>query len=408
MRNAGLVAAVLGALACAQEDPAAQLGRAQARLTSISSFGSNPGGLDMFLYAPAAPRTKAAVVVAMHGCTQTADDYVNVGWNALADQYGFYVVYPQDSSDLDQCLDWFTASDASRDQGEALSIKQMVDYVKAHYDVDPQKVFATGLSSGGAMTAVMLAAYPDVFAAGAAMSGIPFGCATNGGLAGETCMLPPGVTKTAKAWGDLARGADPSWTGARPRMSVWQGTSDNVVTFTNFAEMVKQWTDVQGLDSVVGVTETVGSAEHVSYNDGSGRTMVESWAISSMLHGQAIDPANGCGTAGLYIIDEHLCSALYAAKFFGLTDEPADAGAPAGLDAATPAVPPDAQVVAPDAGAPASHPDAGTGADASAPRADGGGRVPDAPNCGCTSGPSGAAALWLSLSLGALALRRRR
>jgi poly(hydroxyalkanoate) depolymerase family esterase len=409
MRQAEKILALL-AVACALGacplgfPPAPGTGSTAQELTSVSNFGTNPGGLAMYLYAPAAPLDPAPVVVAMHGCGQTAADYVHAGWNTLADRYGFYVVYPQDDSDLNRCLLWYDPSSNARDQGEALSVKQMVDYMKAHYSIDPARVFATGLSSGGAMTVAMLADYPNVFAAGAAMSGIPYGCATTV-MQGQACMA--GVTKTAQAWGDLARAAYPGYTGPWPRITLWQGTLDQVVSFTNSAELVKQWTNVHGLDAVVGVTETVGPGEHTVYQDPvSGRTMVESWAVQQMTHGVAVDSADGCGSAIPFVLDVHLCSSLWAARFFGLVPEPADAGAP-GLDAALPPST-DAQAIGPGKDASTASADAAAlGQDAGAPATDSGHAVsPEEPGCGC--GATGGATALILLPLVLLALRRRQ
>ena len=389
-----LGACVLGA------EPPAPLGTAHQGLTAVPNFGSNPGGLAMYLYAPAAPLASAPLVVAMHGCGQTASDYVHAGWNALADQYGFYVVYPQDGSDLNWCFLWYDAASNARGQGEALSVKQMVDYMKAHYAIDPARVFVTGLSSGGAMTVAMLADYPEVFAAGAPMSGIAFGCTAT--QSATTCMA--GVTKTAQAWGDYARAADPGFGGPWPRVSIWQGTLDQVVSFANAAELVKQWTDVQGLDSVVGVSETVGPAEHTEYKDPvSGRTMVESWAVQQMNHGVAVDPAGGCGSAMPYVLDVQLCSSLWAAKFFGLVPEPPDAGA---ADAAM--MTPDAQPSAPgrDAATPSADAAVAAGRDASAQAVDAGHAASPGSGCGCGAA-SGAATAMVLLPLALLSLRRR-
>src|SRR5690348_14516655 len=96
-------------------------------LTQVTGFGSNPGQLDMYLYAPQGISAGAPLVVAMHGCTQSAADYVNAGWNELADRWKFYVVYPEQvtANSQEKCFDWFTAGDIERGAGEALSIKQM-------------------------------------------------------------------------------------------------------------------------------------------------------------------------------------------------------------------------------------------------------------------------------------------
>ena len=126
---------------------------AYAPITSVTSFGSNPGALNMYTYVPAGIPADAPLVVAMHGCTQSASVYVDAGWNELADLWKFYVVYPeQPSASLEYCFDWYDTSSTTRGEGDALSIKQMVDYMKANYSIDASRVYVTGLSAGAAET----------------------------------------------------------------------------------------------------------------------------------------------------------------------------------------------------------------------------------------------------------------
>jgi poly(hydroxyalkanoate) depolymerase family esterase len=150
-------------------------------LVEVSSFGSNPGGLQMFKYVPPVSRSKAPLVVVMHGCTQSAQDFADhSGWPELADKMKFLLVFPQQpiTNNFAKCFHWYRLSDSTRDSGEALSIKQMVDRMKTDYEVAADRVYVTGLSGGAAMTSVMLATYPDIFAGGAIMAGVPYHCAT--------------------------------------------------------------------------------------------------------------------------------------------------------------------------------------------------------------------------------------
>jgi poly(hydroxyalkanoate) depolymerase family esterase len=313
-------------------------------LSQVSSFGSNPGNLSMFEYVPSRlPGSNVPVVVALHGCTQSAGDYQKAGWNGLADEVGFIVIYPQTTAN-NSCFAWWDSAQARRGVGQALSIKQMVDSVKAQYPVGP--VYVTGLSAGGAMTSVMLAAYPDVFSAGAIMSGIAYRCADTQSDT-YSCMFGSKST-TAAQWGDLVRGGAPT-PSSYPRVAVWEGSSDGTVVPANADEIVAQWTNVHGLAQSATATETVGKASHATYADAAGVAQVESWRVSGMSHGTAVDPANGCGTAGAYILDVGLCSTRYSARFFGLT-------AALTTDAGT--VTPDAGTTGHDAGT--VTPDAGT------------------------------------------------
>ncbi len=305
----------------------------QSPLVQVTSFGTNPGNLRMYKHAPATMPANAPLVVVLHGCTQSAAAYDGTGWESLAELLKFYVVFPEQQSSNNQntCFNWFEAGDIARDQGEALSIKQMVDKMKVDHSIDPRRVFVTGLSAGGAMTHVMAAVYPDVFAGGAVMAGIPYRCAlsTNDAF---SCMSP-GADKTPTQWRDLVRNAYSSYTGPYPRMSIWHGTSDYTVKSTNLTEAVEQWTAVHGIDQVEEVSDTVAGYPHKVYKDTAGVALVESYAITGMGHGTAIDPAFkfpgstvACGTAGAYVLDTDICSTWHVAKFFGLDN--ADTAAP--------------------------------------------------------------------------------
>ena len=320
----------------------------------VSSFGSNPGALNMYTYVPSSLPSSAPLVVAMHGCTQSAQAYADgAGWSKFADSQGFAVVFPETTSSNNQnkCFNWFQTGDISRGQGEALSIKQMVDYMKSHYSIDSSRVFVTGLSAGGYMTPVMLATYPDVFAGGGVMSGGPYKCATSMTDA-FTCMSP-GVSKSASAWGDLVRNAYSSYSGPYPKVSIWHGDSDYTVDSSNATEDMKQWTNVNGVDQTADVSETVkGVAAHKVYKDSNGNARVETYIISGMGHGTAVDPgsnADQCGTAGAYILDVGICSSYYTAQFWGLIGGSGGGGGGGGGGGDT--TPPTVSITAPSSGA---------------------------------------------------------
>jgi poly(hydroxyalkanoate) depolymerase family esterase len=152
------------------------------RLQPVSDFGSNPGNLRMFTYSPSQYAPSPVLVVVLHGCTQTAAGYdYGAGWSTLADRYGFALLLPeqQPSNNSNGCFNWFLPGDTRRGGGEALSIRQMIETIVIDKKIDRRRVFITGLSAGGAMTSVMLACYPEVFAAGAIIAGLPYGAAGN-------------------------------------------------------------------------------------------------------------------------------------------------------------------------------------------------------------------------------------
>jgi len=304
------------------------LGLFLAALTAVTDFGSNPGALDMYEYVPADLPANAPLVVVLHGCTQTAAAMETAGWNALADARHFAVLYPQQRSGNQplSCFTWYQTGDISRDMGEAASIMAMVDHEVATHGVDRSRVYVTGMSAGGAFTAVMLAAYPDRFAAGSVMSGIPYACATD--LSSAT-SCEQGSDKTPAQWGDLVRAADPGFAGPWPRVQIWQGTSDTTVAPGNAHALVAQWTNVHGADQAADTTETVSTAAYTTYAAGA----VELYMVNGMGHDIATgaDPLGTCPAgAGAYFADEKICSTLRAAAFFDLAGSDSGSGTPPG------------------------------------------------------------------------------
>ncbi|KAL7272126.1 hypothetical protein RUND412_005082 [Rhizina undulata] len=218
-----------------------------AQLTEVTSFGTNPTGAQMFIYVPDNVKANPAVLVGVHWCHGTAQAFYNgTQYATLADEYGFIIIYPSAASS-DGC--WDVASSATlahNGGGDSLAIANMVRYILTTYHADPTRVYATGHSSGGMMTNVLLGSYPDIFKAGSAFAGVPFGCFA-GNTSWSTECATGLITKTAKGWGDLVRAAYPGYTGARPKMQLWHGTLDEVLYYHNFGEEVKQWTNVLGV-----------------------------------------------------------------------------------------------------------------------------------------------------------------
>lgn len=296
---------------------------AAASLEEVTGFGSNPGNLQMFRYVPNGLPAGRPLVVALHGCTQSAAAYDNEpGWTELAERLGFALALPQQRSvnNSNLCFNWFEQADTARGSGEALSIKQMVDRMKADFGSDASRVFVTGLSAGGAMAAVMIATYPDVYAGGSVVAGIPYRCATT--LSQAFACMNPGVDLTPAQWGDKVRAAS-SHTGPWPAVSIWHGTSDTTVAPANLTELVDQWTNVHGADRTPDLSDTVAGYPHKVYRDPAGRPVVETYEITGMPHGQPVDPGTGptqCGATAPYILDVDICAAYHIARFWNLDD----------------------------------------------------------------------------------------
>jgi poly(hydroxyalkanoate) depolymerase family esterase len=307
--------------AASQAGAGATAWSASGRLTRVQAFGSNPGGLDMFTYVPAHLPERPALVVVLHGCTQDAEGYdLGTGWSHIADEYGFVLVYPQQSraNNPNLCFNWFQPGDTTRGQGEALSIREMVDRAAAEHGCDPSRIFVTGLSAGGAMAAVMLATYPEVFAAGGIVAGLPFGSAANVHQALQAMSGSSG--HPAGHWGDLVRRAS-HHTGRWPRLSVWHGGADTVVRPDNAEALVRQWTDLHGLPAEPTDRTVVDGHSRDVWRGPDGEDVIESFTISGMGHGtplQVGEEAGMGGTAGAYMLDVGISSSHHMAAFWGL------------------------------------------------------------------------------------------
>ncbi len=312
--------------ACSAEAPeAADLGRQSMALTApveVTGFGSNPGALKMYKHVPAGLAASAPLVLVLHGCTQGAADAAKFGFDELADANGFAVVYPeqQTANNSLRCFNWAgefgNPQNLQRGQGENLSLKQMVDKMIADHGTDPKRVFVAGFSAGGAEAVLAAATWPDVFAGAASLSGIPFNCTTT--YVEVSGCQKPGKDKPAQDWGDRVRAAYSGYAGPWPRMSVWQGSADNTVGPLNRSQIVRQWTNLQGVAETPSMSDTVDGAKHDVYKDGGGKIVVESYEIPGMDHGVPVVPGSGCGVAGSFALDKGICAAKRVSEFFGI------------------------------------------------------------------------------------------
>src|SRR5215469_3348009 len=290
------------------------------RLRELSGFGANPGNLRMFVYVPAHLPLKAPLVIALHGCTQTADEYDHgTGWSSLADNLGFAVVYPQQqpANNPKNCFSWFLPGDIARGRGEALSISQMVEHAIATFAADRRKVFVTGLSAGGAMASVMLATYPEVFAGGAIIAGLPYGCASNVQQAFEAMFTEQ--EHAALVLGDRVRAAS-RHRGPWPKISVWHGTGDPIVNPSNGEDIIRQWTNLHGLSDSPSYLELIGGHTRRVWSDANGEALIEAFSISGMAHGVPLTTTGGerYGAAGAFFLDVGISSTHHIARFWRL------------------------------------------------------------------------------------------
>jgi poly(hydroxyalkanoate) depolymerase family esterase len=362
-------------------------------LTELTNFGDNPGGLKGYYFTPDDLPPNAPLVVGLHGCGQRACDYDDeTDWTDLAQRFKFALLLPEQQKVTPdwfnyygndaQCFSWWETSYQERGSGEPASIMNMVKWMVDKFTLDPGRIYITGLSAGAGMTVVMLSNYPDCFAGGAPIAGVPFNCAGDGVIGhavGEECMCMKGVPgyaqcaqmkdplpKSAKVWGDAVREKtctklspqgdtycpDTAPGGKWPRISIWQGANDVMVAPVNLNRLMLQWTDLHHINPANGKSVTRNAppyrTKHTTYADRNGRILVETYLLDSKLppqqvpgtgHATAVDPDKGCGcdhtdcacekggvctTANEtgYIKDANVCSSLRIAQFWGI-DKPA-------------------------------------------------------------------------------------
>ena len=305
------------------------------RLSNLPPLRDNPGNLRGRFYVPAGLAGPAPLVVVLHGCTQDAAVYDHgAGWSTLADRHGFILLFPEQRRDNNPllCFNWFSGNDTRRGMGEAASIRAMIEAMRQAHDVDPERIFVTGLSAGGAMASVMLATYPELFAAGAIIAGVAYGCAS--GVAEAFDCMGGRARSDARELGARVRRASPH-KGPWPRLQVWQGSADTTVRPSNADAIVLQWANLHGLEPKPDRTDTVATYPRRTWLGANGRPLIEQYTITGMAHGIPLDPAtgrNGLGEAGAHMLDVGLSSTDRIAAFFGIAPEPAAPAAQAAHD----------------------------------------------------------------------------
>jgi poly(hydroxyalkanoate) depolymerase family esterase len=260
-------------------------------LTSADYTG--PEGTQHYqLYVPSTYQagTPMPLVVALHGCTQTADQFRQLTrWDALAEAKGFIVVFPQQDANANtfKCWNFFQDASMHRSAGEPAKIAAVTSMLARNYAIDPQRVYATGLSAGGAMASVLAATYPDVFAA----IGIGSGCeyAATATCAGSKSADPTQAGQQAyKEMGSRAR---------QMPFIAFEGDADTTVPPINADQLVQQWlvtndlVDDQALNGSVPrlpaktTRAPAGQSYTVrTYNDSRHAELAQYWLVHGMNH----------------------------------------------------------------------------------------------------------------------------
>lgn len=220
------------------------------------------------VHVPPGLAEPAPVIVMLHGGTQDAATFAAAtGMNALADQHGFSVVYPEQlaSANPMKYWNWFSPNDQQRGRGEPSILADIVGEVIAAHPVDPERVYVAGFSAGAAMASVLAATYPDVFAGLGVHSGLAYRAADNMGAAFTAMRSAPAVAAAPQPMPVI----------------VFHGDADATVDHSNATSVLTQFCP-PGLPRV----SEKGSAGRpfTRVTVGSGRSVGELWTVHGAGH----------------------------------------------------------------------------------------------------------------------------
>lgn len=314
-------------------------------LDAVLDVKENPGDLLMYLHRPAEFRAGLPVVVALHGCLQTAADFDDeTGLVALAEETPFLLLLPEQRPEnmSRRCFRWHDADNNRNGKGESASILAMIDNVLATQGADPDKVFVLGFSAGGAMASVLIANYPGRFAGGAVLAGLPFDCnrptsdydviwnalhyspfVPDGSDAIYACGIG-GYERTdrdAEEWASFVTQSAADIPDDWPLISLWHGTGDETVDPDNLQELTEQWTAAQGIDAIVDERQEVGGATRELYRDQAGNLRLETWSLPDFIHAVPIDVDGStpvCGQETDFVKDAGVCAIRHIIDFWRL------------------------------------------------------------------------------------------
>ena len=311
MRSLSLFAAtVLAIVSLSGRAGAATSQKVDQTLWSVSGL---PSYVNMYIYVPDKLSAKPPILVASHHCQGTAAttySETKSSFVSLADKNGFIIVFPEATGH--NCWDVGSAKSLTHDGGgDTQAIAQMVRYTLSKYNADASRVYAFGGSSGAMMTQALMGVYPDIFAAGVAVSGVPCGCwaveysgdvAQNGQWSGPCAGGQ--VSKTAQQWGDLVRGMFPGYAGHRPRLQLWHGTADTTISYKNLAEAVKEWTNLLALNEAPATSDSKFGGTHQLWKNQCGFGVLETFSVDGAGHGVSWDVDTAVGFLGLDQVDK--------------------------------------------------------------------------------------------------------
>ncbi|MBA3589924.1 PHB depolymerase family esterase [Methylibium sp.] len=273
-------------------------------------FSNRAGKRAYKLYVPTRiPETPVPMIVMLHGCTQSPDDFAaGTQMNRLAEEHGFLVVYPEQAANANasKCWNWFNAQDQMRDSGEPSLIAGITREVALHHLVDPRRIFVAGLSAGAAMAVVMGETYPDLYAAIGAHSGLPYRAAHD---------IPSALAAMKASRRSMGGPANLPGTASAPHTKVlhavpiivFHGDRDHTVRQANGAEIIQQACSAHAAtlgESALRVsiheskTPRGRAFSRTVHADAAGHPRIESWVLHGAGHAWSGGHASGSYTDG--------------------------------------------------------------------------------------------------------------
>ena len=231
------------------------------------------------------------LVIALHGCFQTPEDFaLGTRLNAAAERRGLLVLYPaqRPRDNASRCWNWFEREHQSRTgSGEVAEILAVVREVARGHQVAPERTITLGLSAGGFMAVNLLCAAPDVVSGVGVAAGGPYRCGL-GADGALRCLRGLGVDGAASAAACLAASGKRSLS---LRASLWHGALDTVVAPANLIALEIMFARLAGMAS--GTTERREGALHALYRDWEGRPVIETWLVAGLGHAWSGGDARG-------------------------------------------------------------------------------------------------------------------
>jgi poly(hydroxyalkanoate) depolymerase family esterase len=254
--------------------------------TFIEATYSNPAGTRIYkLYIPSGYQGQPLpLVVMLHGCTQSPDDFAaGTRMNLIAEEQNCLVVYPAQPSDANpaKCWNWFRPTDQRRGQGEPSLIAGITWQVMREYLVEEQRVYIGGLSAGAAAAAVMGSTYPDLYAAIGVHSGLAFGAAND--LPSAFVAMRQGDLADVLGSGDISPFVG---TGRAVPTIVFHGDRDTTVHPRNGDHVVARSITTTNSRKTVHRGRVAGGHAYTRtiYTEPSGRAILEHWEIHGAAH----------------------------------------------------------------------------------------------------------------------------